>query len=137
MPASAERRPGLLPTRRDGRAGLAALEFGLIAPIFLALIFGVIDFSRYTFSLISIRHAAGEAVRAASLGRTEAEVLAIARAQAPFLGNALEVTCSGCVGVNANELRTYSVTLNFSFSFLLPYVPTTTIAIQEQTQVSY
>lgn len=137
MPVFADRRPGLVPSGRDGRAGLAALEFGLIAPIFLALIFGVIDFSRYTFSLISIRHAAGEAVRAASLGRTEAEVQTIARAQAPFLGNALQVTCTGCVGVNPNQLRTYSVTLNFSFSFLLPFLPSTTIAIQEQTQVSY
>lgn len=123
--------------RRDGSAGGAALEFAVVAPIFLALVFGIVDFSRYAFSLISVRQAAAEAVRAASLGRTEAEVRQIARAQAPFLGTALTVSCSGCGVVDPAVPRTYIITVSAPFTFLLPYVPTGTIIITEQTQVTY
>ncbi|BBK31537.1 TadE-like protein [Stella humosa] len=122
---------------RSSRAGVAALEFALVAPIFLALIFGIIDLSRYTFSVISVRHAAAEAVRAASLGRSSNDVQQIARTQAPFLGDALSVSCSGCVGADASAVRTYSVTATFNFSFLLPFLPATTVAIQESTQITY
>lgn len=135
--ADRARRRGLLAARRGWSAGGAALEFAVVAPVFLALVFGIVDFSRYAFSLISVRQAAAEAVRAASLGRTEAEVQQIARAQAPFLGNALTVSCTGCGGTDPAVARTYSITVTAPFTFLLPYVPGGTITISEQTQVTY
>lgn len=103
----------------------------------LALVFGIVEFSRYAFALISVREAAAEAVRAASLGRSEAEVEAIARARAPFLGNALTVTCTGCGIVDPAVARTYTVTVTAPFTFLLPYVADGTLQITEQTQVTY
>lgn len=108
-----------------------------MAPVLLALVFGIIDFSRYAFSLISVRQAAAEAVRAASMGRTVEEVQSVARARAPFLGNALTVTCTGCGIVDASQVLTYSVTASAAFTFLLPYVPSGTITISEQAQVTY
>ncbi|MFN7001406.1 MAG: TadE family protein, partial [Elioraea tepidiphila] len=73
MCAERARVRGLIAPRRGRSAGGAALEFALVAPVFLMLVFGIIDFSRYAFSVISVRQAAAEAVRAASLGRTVAE----------------------------------------------------------------
>jgi Flp pilus assembly protein TadG len=128
---------GLIAPRRGWRAGGAALEFAVVAPVFLALVFGIIDFSRYAFSLISVRQAAAEAVRAASLGRTEAEVQQIARAQAPFLGDALTVHCTGCGGTDPAVARTYRITASAPFTFLLPYVPGGVITISETTEVTY
>ena len=136
---SADRKParGLVAARGSWAYGGAALEFAVVAPVLLALTFGIIDFSRYAFSLISVRQAAAEAVRAASMGMVAEQVQAIARAQAPFLGNALSVTCTGCGGADPAEPRTYSITASATFSFLLPYVPSATITISEQTQVTY
>jgi Flp pilus assembly protein TadG len=128
---------GLIAPRRGWSAGGAALEFAVVAPVFLALVFGIIDFSRYAFSLISVRQAAAEAVRAASLGRTEAEVQQIARAQAPFLGDALTVHCTGCGGTDPAVARTYRITASAPFTFLLPYVPGGAITISETTEVTY
>lgn len=137
MSAERARGRGLIAPRRGWSAGGAALEFAVVAPVFLMLVFGIIDFSRYAFSLISVRQAAAEAVRAASLGRTAAEVQQIARAQAPFLGEALTVSCTGCGGTDPAVARTYSITASAPFTFLLPYVPSGTIMISEQTQVTY
>lgn len=136
---SGERKPpaGLLVARRGWAFGGAALEFAVVAPVLLALVFGIIDFSRYAFSLISVRQAAAEAVRVASMGRTAEEVQAVARARAPFLGNVLTVTCAGCGVADPSQVQTYSVTASATFSFLLPYVPSGTITISEQTQVTY
>jgi Flp pilus assembly protein TadG len=128
---------GLIAPRRGWSAGGAALEFAVVAPVFLALVFGIIDFSRYAVSLISVRQAAAEAVRAASMGRTEAEVQQIARAQAPFLGDALTVRCTGCGGTDPAVARTYSITASVAFRFLLPYVPGGAIIISEATEVTY
>jgi Flp pilus assembly protein TadG len=135
--AERTRRRGLIAPRRDGTAGGAALEFAVVAPVFLALVFGIVDFSRYAFALISVRQAAAEAVRAASLGRTEAEVQQIARARAPFLGTALTVSCTGCGVVDPAVARTYTITASAPFTFLLPYLPPGTITISERTQVTY
>ena len=137
MCAERTRGKGLAAPRRGSSAGGAALEFAVVAPVFLALAFGIVDFSRYAFSLISVRQAAAEAVRAASLGRTEAEVQQIARAQAPFLGEALTVSCTGCGVTDPSVARTYSITATAPFTFLLPYVPGGRILISERTQVTY
>lgn len=133
-------RRGLI-ARRGWGAGAAALEFAVVAPVFLALVFGIIDFSRYAFSLISVRQAAAEAVRFASMGRTQAEVQTFARQQAPFLSNGLTVTlnctpgpCGG--GVDPNVVRTFTVTASFTFTFLLPFVPSGTIVVNQQTAVT-
>ena len=134
MCAERARGSGLVAPRRGWTTGGAALEFAVVAPVFLALVFGIVDFSRYAFSLISVRQAAAAALRAASMGRTEAEVQQIARA---VLGTALTVNCTGCGVTDPAVARTYSVTASAPFTFLLPYVPGGTIVISEQTQVTY
>jgi Flp pilus assembly protein TadG len=135
--ADGRRGRGLLASRRGRETGGAALEFAVVAPVFLALVFGIVDFSRYAFSLISVRQAAAEAARAASMGRTAEEVQEIARTQAPFLGNALTVTCTGCGVTDPSQPLTYSITASATFTFLLPYVPSGQIRITEQTQVTF
>jgi Flp pilus assembly protein TadG len=129
--------PALLASGCRGEKGGAALEFAMVVPAFLMLAFGIVDFSRYAFALISVRQAAAEAVRAASLGLSAEQVQAFARAQAPFLGEALQVSCTGCTGADPSEVRTYSITASTTFRFLLPYLPSATIAISEQTAVTY
>lgn len=64
--------------------GLAALEFALLAPALLALVFGVIVYSIYFTALIGVRQAAAEGARAAVAGLSLSERVTLAedRAQA-------------------------------------------------------
>jgi Flp pilus assembly protein TadG len=128
-----------LPRRRLRRAerGTTALELAAVLPVFLALAFAIVDFSRYAFTLVSLRQAAAEAVRAASMGRPEAEVQALARARAPFLGSGLTVTCHGCGVTDVNRMMTYSVTAAFTFQPLAPLLPAFTVNVAEETRVSF
>ncbi len=47
---------------RDGR-GQGAVEFILVFPVVLVLLFGLFEFSRYYFTRISVQHAVREATR--------------------------------------------------------------------------
>lgn len=65
--------------RREER-GAAAVEFALIMPIFLLLLFGIIDFGYMINRSSVINNAARDAVREASLGGNETQVRAAANA---------------------------------------------------------
>jgi len=54
---------------RDKR-GIAAVEFALVLPVFVFLIFAVIDFGWYFFVQHTIQYATREGVRLALVGRT-------------------------------------------------------------------
>lgn len=68
--------------------GLAALEFALLAPALLMLVFAIVTYSLYFSSLLGVRHAAIEGARAAVAGLSTAERTALAeeRAQAVING---------------------------------------------------
>lgn len=62
---------------RDGRSGQAVVEFALVLPIFLLLLFAAVEFGRAYFSLHLLTNAAREGARAGSLvGRLEDDVTA-------------------------------------------------------------
>ena len=54
--------------RRRGERGAAALEFAFVVPIFLILVFGVIQFGLYFYSMQSGTSAVGEATRRMTVG---------------------------------------------------------------------
>lgn len=47
---------------RDQR-GTAAIEFGLVAPIFFALLLGIVDVGRYMWTLNTVQYQVDEAIR--------------------------------------------------------------------------
>ncbi|MFC6154249.1 TadE family protein [Nocardioides yefusunii] len=66
--------------RARGENGVAAVEFALILPIFLMLLFGIIDFGYMINRASVINNAARDAVRVATFeGATETQVLNTAR----------------------------------------------------------
>src|SRR6185436_5650583 len=52
---------------RRGERAQALYEFALVLPLFLLLMFGLIDFSRMLFSYVSIANGARELARSASV----------------------------------------------------------------------
>lgn len=80
--------------RRRGERGAAAVEFALILPIFLMLLFGIIDFGYMINRSSMINNAARDGVRVASVNGTKAQVEAAAEATLNGVPDAtLAITC--------------------------------------------
>lgn len=63
--------------------GAAAVEFAIIAPIFLLILLFAIDAGRVFFVKISLLNAASQGARAAALGLNVVDVTQVARESAP------------------------------------------------------
>ena len=61
--------------------GQSLVEFALVLPVLIMLLFGIIDFSNYFYKSLTIDHAGREAARAASIGKSEGDVISIAKNQ--------------------------------------------------------
>lgn len=98
MPTGDGRVPATrLALRKDRRAGVAALEFALVAPLFILLILGIIVYGGWFWLAHSVQSLASESARAAIAGLDAAEQrdLAetfVARRGGPELGLAAERT---------------------------------------------
>jgi Flp pilus assembly protein TadG len=96
--------------------GAAAVEFALLLPVLLLIIFGVIDFGRALNAQITLTQAAREGVRLAALG----EPNVVGRTQAAATGlTPVTVTVTGCPA-GAGPGADASVTTSYSFSFVTP-----------------
>ncbi|WP_235589584.1 MULTISPECIES: TadE family protein [Sphingobium] len=82
---------------------MAALEFALIAPALLMLVFAIIIYSFWFSALLGVRHAAAEGARAAMAGlsATERTTLARARAQAVIDGYGALLSSGGTPDIQA------------------------------------
>ena len=99
--------------------GAAAVEFALVLPILLVLLFGLIDFGLAFTAKSTLTHAAREGVRVLALTNDPARVDATVRAAAVGLINPdtnLEVdTAASCVrGAEA------TVTARYEYTYLTP-----------------
>ena len=105
------------PARRAPRdRGAAAVEFALLLPLLMLLVFGIVDFGRALNAQITLTQAAREGARLAALG--EPNVVSSTQAAATGL-NPVNVTVTSCpagagAGVNA------VVQVSYTFSFITP-----------------
>ena len=83
------RRRSRTPTLRllHCQKGIAALEFALVTPALLMLIFAVIIYSFWFSALLGVRHAAAEGARAAMAGLSSSERADLARSRAQAVIN--------------------------------------------------
>lgn len=72
--------------RRKSDQGASAVEFALIAPVMVLIIFILADIGRLGYVQISLNSAAQESVRASSFGMTTSEITAIANSAAGDAG---------------------------------------------------
>jgi Flp pilus assembly protein TadG len=82
-------------TRPRGERGASAVEFALVVPVLLLVLFGIIDFGFAVNRYAIVNNAAREGVREASLGATEAEIRAAVTHGMSDLGGSYTVTV-GC-----------------------------------------
>jgi len=85
FPARARTRENPRKPKRFGQRSQAMIEFALISPVLLLLLFGIIDIGRAVFYYDTLSHAAREGARTASLASTslptDANVLATVTSQ--------------------------------------------------------
>ncbi len=99
--------------------GAAAVEFALLLPLLLLILFGIIDFGRALNAQITLTQAAREGARLAALGVPSATV--ITRAQTAATGlSPVTVTVTSTCPVNAGTGVDAVVTVTYTFSFITP-----------------
>ena len=104
-------------------AGIAAIEFGMVLPVFLVFMFGTIEVGRFMWSENALDYAADQAARyaLANPSASNNDVKTYAESQVMTVkGSEVTVTV-------ANELLDgidyLNVTVTYPFQTLLPYVP--------------
>ena len=105
------------PSGSDARdRGAAAVEFALLLPVLLLIVFGIIDFGRALNAQITLTQAAREGARLAALNQPDV----VSRTQAAATGlSPVGVSVTPCLagagqGVNATVVTSYT------FSFITP-----------------
>jgi len=123
--------------------GAAAVEFALLLPLLVLLIFGMIDFGRAINAQITITQAAREGARALALGQTttyqaravQAGVgLGLTTANVTDLPDSLKTT--GCPAGAAQTGDDAVVQVTYTFTFITPvgslFGPTKTLTAKGQ-----
>jgi Flp pilus assembly protein TadG len=108
------------PRRLSGRdtpdRGAAAVEFALVLPLLLLILFGIIDFGRALNAQITLTQAAREGARLAALGQPGV----VSRTQAAATGlSPVDVSVASCPA-NAGPADNAVVTASYTFSFITP-----------------
>jgi len=87
---------------RRGDAGAAAVEFALVVPILLILVFGIVDFGLAMFSQNLVGNAAREGARTASLGGTQAQTVQAATAAMTGVMGTVPTPAATCTYVDTS-----------------------------------
>lgn len=106
-------------------SGAAAVEFALVLPVLLLVLFGIIDFGRLYFTQITLTDAAREGVRVLALegasgsGYTSAQAVADAKSRVQDAAAGVDGTVTVTTGT-CTDGQPVTVTATTDFSFLTP-----------------
>jgi Flp pilus assembly protein TadG len=103
---------------RHGERGQALLEFTLILPVFLFVLFAIVDFGRAYSCNVTITNAAREGARMGITGATSAQIIARTQSAASSYNDAhLTVTVTNAQGTSGTDV---TVTAQYQLSFITP-----------------
>lgn len=103
--------------RRPSDRGAAAVEFALLLPVVLLIIFAIIDFGRMLNAQIVVSQAAREGARAAALIDVNAGTARVK--EATRNSDLVSSTITGCPGAAAPSANA-SAQVTYSFSYITP-----------------
>jgi Flp pilus assembly protein TadG len=108
--------------------GTAIVEFAFVATVFLAMIFGVINIARVTWTLGSLHYAAESAARYASIHTSDSNPIASSTVQTyaanayygeSLSGNPFTYSATGC-GNTVTASYTYSLAIPLAGTWSIP-----------------
>lgn len=98
--------------RRPGQRGVAALEFGLILPLLIVILAGIIDYGHIYFVRLSMSNAAREGARVGvTLDADEAAAAAVAAATASLANAGITATVTATTPSDAEPAVAVDITL--------------------------
>jgi len=126
-------RRGILAWLRDSR-GASAVEFALIAPGFLIMMIGIVEFGRAFWIKSTLQFAVEEAGRYNMVytTKTTAEIKAYAEGKLPASLSGATVTATEET-TGADEFM--SITASFQFNSIVPLLKIPTITLQAKARV--
>lgn len=103
--------------------GTSLVEFALVLPLFLVLLFGLIDFGRVFHAYLTIDHAGREGARVASV-QNEDETIeqSIQNAVAGLDQDQLTIAISPSGETNRSSGSEVEITLTYEIGFVTPFV---------------
>jgi Flp pilus assembly protein TadG len=129
---------------RCGR-GVSAVEFAMLAPLFLVLVFGIIEFGSYLAMVHGVQQLAAEAARSSIAGMTDTERNSLATSYVAANASTYPLLTANALTVNAaasaGDANVYVVTVNYdashSFIYQLPFVPSPPSTIVRSASIPY
>lgn len=121
--------------RREAGGNLI-IEFALIGPLMLSMLFGVIEFGRLAYTQSAINFAAEETTRFAIVRGgdvTNDEILTYAESKLLGLDEGLAVLCLLTPVDATTQTSTVSITIDYDFDLLLP-IPIDDITLQGSSE---
>ncbi len=113
------------PRRADAQRGASMVEFALILPLLILLVFGIIEFSRAYDAKVTLTHAAREGVRVLAITKDPVAAIDATINAAPALDpNLLSVSTTAC-----NPGDPTSVTATYLFTYQIPLFGTATLTL--------
>lgn len=110
--------------------GAVALEFALLLPVFLVILFGTIEFGRMMYGREIVTNAAREGARAGIVARAPvttkpsgATITAIANNYLTGTGISPASVTFTPVGAQLAYPAPLTVTVQYQYNFLIPYIP--------------
>ncbi|WP_147803221.1 TadE/TadG family type IV pilus assembly protein [Alkalicoccus halolimnae] len=102
--------------------GQSMVEFALVVPLLIILLFGIVDVSRLFHASLTMDHAGREAARAASLQLSDAEVIGTAVDSGSSISLASgHVDISPGAGARMSGERV-TITITYPVDFLTPVI---------------
>ena len=102
---------------RPGERGATAVEFALLLPVLLLVVFGIIDFGRALNAQITLTQAAREGARLAALNQPDV----VNRTQTAATGlSPVTVTVVSSCPATASATADAVVSVSYAFSFVTP-----------------
>lgn len=127
------------------RRGASAVEFAMVLPVFLTIVFGIVVFGSYLAVIHGVQQLAAEAARSSVAGMSETERGALAKSYVsanadtyPLIDKTHLSVDAATSGANANV---FVVTVNYDassmFIYSLPFVPMPPTLIARSAAIPY
>ncbi|WP_092150132.1 TadE/TadG family type IV pilus assembly protein [Bradyrhizobium sp. NFR13] len=127
------------------RRGASAVEFAMLLPVFLSIVFGIVVFGSYFAVVHGVQQLAAEAARSSVAGLTETERGSIASTYVTSNAATYPLINASKLSVNAatssSNANVFVVTVNYDastmFIYSLPFVPMPPSQVARSAAIPY